>query len=148
MEEDYYFVWVLDSYVSPCLQIWSGDQLDRPDWRLEACALLTTKRLKLLPFPIVSGCSPNGNARAASLREREVRPFDCAGTASASATPQSRPLLLAVWLKRDQVEHTRRLPSVIWRGAAALDSVRILRRGRGIAPSKPGAAESQIVNRW
>ncbi|MCK1409420.1 hypothetical protein [Bradyrhizobium sp. 76] len=35
MEDDYYFVWVLDRYASPCPQIWSGDQFDRPDWQLK-----------------------------------------------------------------------------------------------------------------
>ena len=35
MEDDYYFVWVLDNFGGPRPQIWAGDQFDRPDWQLE-----------------------------------------------------------------------------------------------------------------
>lgn len=34
MEDDYYFVWVLDRSGKACPQIWAGDQFDRPDWQL------------------------------------------------------------------------------------------------------------------
>lgn len=42
MDDDYYFVWVLDGSGNPRPQIWAGDQFDRPDWRLQH---VLTKRL-------------------------------------------------------------------------------------------------------
>ncbi|MCK1368255.1 hypothetical protein [Bradyrhizobium sp. 62] len=34
MEDDYYFVWVLDHSGNACPQIWAGNQFDRSDWQL------------------------------------------------------------------------------------------------------------------
>lgn len=42
MEDDYYFVWVLDRAGIARPQIWAGDQFDRPDWQL---AHVLSKRL-------------------------------------------------------------------------------------------------------
>jgi hypothetical protein len=34
MEDDYYFVWVLDRSGNACPQVWAGDQFERPDWQV------------------------------------------------------------------------------------------------------------------
>ncbi|MDH2357113.1 hypothetical protein QCM80_42010 [Bradyrhizobium sp. SSUT112] len=35
MDDDYYFVWVLDRAGKLCPQVWSVDQFDRPDWQVQ-----------------------------------------------------------------------------------------------------------------